>query len=165
MKELKFKLYDDNEIDLISACIDECARGPLYGDVYASAVIVNNYYEYDDLDEIHHIKDSKKLSASMREMLYDYIKDTLAIDYSIQSVDNKIIDEINILNATYKAMHSCLDNLNIDFDNIFVDGTNFKPYKKNGFTIPYKKIIKGDNTYIGIACASILAKVQHDKYI
>jgi len=157
------KLYDDLEEDNITACIDESGRGPLIGPVFASAVILNNAHDPDDT-EIHKIKDSKKLSASMREYLSEYIK-SIALDYSVVSVDNHVIDEINILNANYRAMHSCLDNLNIDFDQILIDGNSFKPYKKKSMTIPFRTVVGGDNIYVGIAAASILAKVEHDAFI
>jgi len=95
----------------------------------------------------------------------DYIKEH-AIDYSISYQESEIIDDINILNATYKCMHTAVDNLNIEVENLLVDGNKFKPYiSKKGDLIPHQCIIGGDNKYYPIACSSILAKVAHDKYI
>jgi ribonuclease HII len=76
-------------------------------------------------------------------------------------IDNNIVDEINILQATFKAMHNCLDDLRVPFDHIIVDGDKFKKYN----TIPHHCIIKGDDKYMSIAAASILAKVERDEYM
>ena len=111
------------------------------------------------------MKDSKKLSKQNRQIMSEYIKD-LALDYNISFEDEKTIDNINILNATYKSMHQSLDGLNIEVDNILVDGNKFKPYiTKKGKLITHRCIIDGDTKFYPIACASILAKVAHDDYI
>tara|TARA_B100000315_G_scaffold58292_1_gene52686 strand:- start:31 stop:657 length:627 start_codon:yes stop_codon:yes gene_type:complete len=149
--------------NLLEAGIDEVARGCLAGRVYSAAVIWPK-----ELDpEIDHpiIKDSKKLSKKRREYLKDYIEET-AIDFSIGWSDENCVDNHNILNATYIAMHNAIDGLNIDVDFLIVDGNRFKPYcdRHNEF-ISHKCIIDGDAKYVPIACASILAKVYHDKYI
>lgn len=141
----------------MQACIDEAGRGSWAGRVYTAAVIWNPLFdgEYD-----HLIKDSKKLSPAKREMLYDYIKEN-AIDYSITYKDPDYIDQVNILNATMHSMHTSLDALSVNFDSIIVDGDIFNEYQN----IPHTCIIGGDNKYIGIACASILAKVEHDRHM
>tara|TARA_A100001015_G_scaffold275756_1_gene333324 strand:- start:121 stop:744 length:624 start_codon:yes stop_codon:yes gene_type:complete len=155
------KLYHD--YNNLEAGIDEVARGCLLGRVYTAAVIWN---KENDPDFDHPVmKDSKKLSKQNRQIMSDYIKD-LALDYNISFQDEKTIDNINILNATYKSMHQSLDGLNIEVDNILVDGNKFKPYiTKKGKLITHQCIIDGDTKFYPIACASILAKVAHDDYI
>ena len=156
--------------DKIEVGLDECARGCLMGRTYTAAVIWNpEFLEEIAEDErftwIHKIKDSKKLSAKNRETLSDYIKE-YCLDYSIVWADEKTIDEKNILQAVQGCFHECLDNLQMVPDKIFVDGTIFNNYYDKDFTIVnHKCIVKGDNTYLNIASASILAKVAHDKYI
>ena len=94
-----------------------------------------------------------------------YIEDN-AIDFSVASFDNCRIDHVNIRNATFDAMHKALDGLLVEPDFLLVDGHVFRPYSNsNNKTIPYTCVVSGDNTYIPIACASILAKVYHDEYI
>ena len=152
--------YNDTDIE---AGIDEVARGCLLGRVYTCAVIWN---KENDEDFDHPImKDSKKFSKEKREEMAEYIKN-YALDYSIAYNDEKKIDKINILNATFDSMHKSLDGLNIDIDNILVDGNRFKPYlNKEGNYVPHICFEKGDTKYYAIAAASILAKVEHDKYI
>ena len=159
------KLY--HEDDKIEVGIDEVGRGCLFGRVYSAAVILPK--EIDPEDEFHlEIKDSKKHSAKNRELLDEYIKH-IALDYKISYQEADVIDKINILQATYRTMHENIDNLSIDVDKILVDGNNFKPYykwDKNGAEqIEHVCVINGDNEYIPIAAASILAKVARDKYI
>ena len=146
--------------------IDEVARGCLYGRVYAAAVVWNPHLEdvYDNdeniINNLKYVKDSKKLSRKKRDEIANFIEE-YAIDYSVAYVENDVIDKINILQATQKAMHLALDKINVDYDKILVDGNYFKPYKNKN----YECIIKGDNKVKDIAAASILAKVYHDKYI
>lgn len=140
--------------DRLYASLDEVGRGCLAGPVMAAAVI----WKPGVCDDL--INDSKKLSKRERIEMAEYIKDN-AIDYSIAFVDNKEIDEINILNATMKAMHVCLDELDVDFDEILVDGNYFRSYKGK----PHTTVVKGDATYVSIAAASILAKVARDNYM
>ena len=148
-----YKNYDDIEIGL-----DECARGVMFGRLYAAAVIMPKEKLKDNIFET--IKDSKKLSRKKREKLYDYIIDN-CIEYSVSWIDEKEIDKINILEANLKAFHKCLDNIKTEYTNILVDGIHFKDYK----CFTHECIKGGDNKYISIAAASILAKVEHDKYI
>ena len=152
--------YNDTDIE---AGIDEVARGCLLGRVYTCAVIWN---KENDEDFDHPImKDSKRFNKEKREEMAEYIKNC-ALDYSIAYNDEKKIDKINILNATFDSMHKSLDGLNIDIDNILVDGNRFKPYlNKEGNYVPHICFEKGDTKYYAIAAASILAKVEHDKYI
>jgi len=95
---------------------------------------------------------------------YDYIKEN-AIDWSVGYFDELQIDEINIFNATFGAMHKALDNLQVRPEMILVDGCHFTPYTFENKEISHVCIEKGDDTYSSIAAASILAKVSHDKYI
>lgn len=135
------------------AGVDEAGRGPLAGPVYAAAVIL------PDNAELSGINDSKKLTPKKREELYDKITE-IAISYSIFSVDEKEIDEINILNATHKAMNGAVDGLSQKPDYIIIDGNSIK-----GMELPHETVVKGDAKSISIAAASILAKVARDRYI
>lgn len=135
------------------AGVDEAGRGPLAGPVYAAAVILP-----PDLF-IPQLNDSKKLSEKKREELFDIITEK-AIAYSIASVDEKRIDEINILNATFEAMNSAVNSLSVTPDYVLIDGNRIK-----NMTIPHETVVKGDTKSASIAAASILAKVARDRYI
>lgn len=152
------KKYYSNKLEV---GIDEVARGCLAGPVFTSAVI---WPKDLDCEFENEIKDSKKLSRNKRNLLRDYIECN-AIDFSIGYKDNTVIDKYNILNATHMAMHDALDNLNIVPELILADGNSFKPYYHNKDIIEHICIIEGDNSYLPIACASILAKEYHDEYI
>jgi ribonuclease HII len=156
----KYGLKMFNNSEHIEVGLDECARGCLFGRTYMAAVIWNN--EFDGLDdkEFNMIRDSKKLSKVQREDLVEYIESN-AIDYYIYYADAKEIDQYNILQAVQNGFHKCLDELQVKPDHLYVEGNYFKTYQD----IPHTTVIKGDNTYINIACASILAKVYHDRYI
>lgn len=142
------------EKHIIEAGTDEAGRGCLAGPVVAAAVILPSTYKNEVL------RDSKKLSARQREDLYESIK-VDAISYSVAMVSNVRIDEVNILNASLEAMHLSLDGLDIAPEHIIVDGNRFKPYKK----IPFRCFVKGDDKFYSIAAASILAKVERDRYM
>jgi ribonuclease HII len=153
------KLFkDDNDIEV---GLDECARGVLLGRIYAAAVILPK--KIDD-EKIKLIKDSKKLSKKKRILMAKFIKE-IALDYTIQWCDEKVVDEINILNANQKAFHKCLDTLKMRPNSILVDGNIFHNYRHEDEFVKHTCIIKGDNAYYSIAAASILAKVTHDEYI
>ena len=138
--------------------IDEAGRGCLFGPVVAAAVVLPD--TFPDLT-YQQIKDSKKLSEKQRAHLETYIK-THAIAYAIGTVDATTIDQINILNATLQAMHQALDQIpQSTYTKIYIDGTQFKPYHH----IPYTCVPKGDNIYLPIAAASILAKCHRDRLI
>ncbi len=132
------------------AGMDEAGRGPLAGPVAAACCIPDLTTIFDD------INDSKKLTAKKREKLFDLIIDT-SICHSVVFVDEKTIDEINILNATKQAMNSALWSLLPTPDYLLVDAV------KNDFGVPYKPIIHGDALSYSIAAASILAKVSRDR--
>ncbi len=134
--------------------VDEVGRGPLAGPVVAAAVIIPK-----DI-VIPYIDDSKKLSESKREELYDIIMGE-AISVGVGSADNEVIDEINILQATFRAMRQAVRSLNIKPDIILVDGNKTIP----GIDIRQEMIVKGDSKSFSIAAASIVAKVLRDRYM
>src|SRR5687768_1750240 len=136
---------------LMEAGCDEAGRGCLAGPVVAAAVIFPKRYRHKRLN------DSKQLCREEREELrYQIEKDALA--WAVAEVDHEEIDRINILNASFKAMHLALDKLTLEPELILVDGNRFKPYKH----IRHECIIKGDGKYLSIAAASILAKTYRD---
>lgn len=134
--------------------IDEAGRGPLAGPVYAAAVILPLGLEITGLN------DSKKLSEKKREELFDVICEK-AVDFSIGIADEKEIDEINILNATFLAMKRAVDGLKIKPDYALIDGNRYP--RIGGIT--EETIVKGDGKSMSVAAASILAKVSRDRYM
>lgn len=154
--------------DLLTIGVDEVGRGTLFGNVVAAAVIMPNNIDIDNNDLYKQIKDSKKLSSKKREILANYIKEN-CITYGIGISTPDEIDKINILQASVKAMHRALFeayNKN-KFNNIIVDGNYFKPIisPNEDEIITYECIPKGDEKYINIAAASIVAKNYHDNEI
>lgn len=135
------------------AGVDEAGRGPLAGAVYAAAVI------FDEGVCIDGVNDSKKLTEKKREILFDEIV-AKARSYSIFSVDENTIDEINILNATYRAFEGAINGLSEKPDFVLIDGN-----RCGNIMIPHKTVVKGDSLSFSIAAASILAKVSRDRYI
>lgn len=133
---------------------DEAGRGCLAGPVTASAVILPSTFQNSILN------DSKQLSEKKRVLLKPLIESE-AISYAVHHVFENEIDSINILNASIKAMHGSISQLNVIPNYIIVDGNRFKPYK----SVPYKTIVKGDSKYLNIAAASILAKTYRDAYM
>ncbi|HCC71194.1 MAG TPA: ribonuclease HII [Bacteroidales bacterium] len=139
---------------LTEAGCDEAGRGALAGPVVAAAVILPKRYRNERLD------DSKKLSASLRETLREEICEK-AVSWNVAMVDNNEIDQVNILRATYKAMHLAIEGLSRKPEFLLVDGNYFIPFKK----IPFKTIVKGDGKFMSIAAASVLAKTYRDEYM
>lgn len=133
--------------------IDEAGRGPLAGPVCAACVVLPEGYV------IEGVNDSKKLSEKKRELLYDRIIDE-CVDYSIAVADEKEIDDVNILNATFLAMRRAVNGLKVCPDLALVDGN-----KDPGLDIPARTIVKGDAKSASIAAASILAKVTRDRFM
>lgn len=133
---------------------DEAGRGCLAGPVFAAAVILPP----DFADPV--LNDSKQIKEKTRYALRDMIQ-KVAISWAVAKIDAPEIDEINILNASIKAMHLSLDQLKKKPSFIIIDGNRFKPYKK----IPHTTIIKGDGKYFSIAAASILAKTYRDDFM
>lgn len=133
---------------------DEAGRGCLAGPVTAAAVILPENFEHELLN------DSKQLSEKTRNLLRPIIQEK-ALCYHVTNIEPKIIDEINILNASIKAMQECIVKLTPVPDYIIVDGNRFKPVNN----IPYSCIIQGDSKYMSIAAASVLAKTYRDEYM
>ncbi len=141
-------------MDLIEAGCDEAGRGCLAGPVVAAAVILPKGYRHALLN------DSKKVSLRNREKLrIDIEKDALA--WTVANVSNDEIDRINILNASFKAMHLAIDRLKITPELLLIDGNRFTPFDG----LDHVCIIKGDGLYLSIAAASILAKTHRDEYM
>lgn len=150
--ELMLEAYYNKEE--IEAGCDEAGRGCLAGPVVAAAVIL-------PLDFYHPLlNDSKKLTPSKRKKLVPIIQSE-AISYGVAFVDHTKIDEINILNASFSAMHLALDQLKTKPTSLLIDGNRFNPYKK----IKHHCMIKGDGRFTSIAAASILAKESRDAYM
>ena len=139
---------------LIEAGCDEAGRGCLAGSVYAAAVILPPDYHNELLN------DSKKLTAKKRYALREEIERD-AIAWAVGIVTPEEIDKINILNASFLAMHRALDQLKVRPEAVIVDGNRFKPYQD----LPSTTIVKGDGKYLSIAAASILAKTYRDDYM
>lgn len=138
--------------DLIEAGCDEVGRGCLAGPVVAAAVVLPKKYKHKLLN------DSKQLTHEERLDLREVVKrDALA--WAIAEVSNLEIDEINILNASFKAMHLALDQLHVRPEFLLIDGNRFKPYRE----VPFECIVKGDGAYLAIAAASIIAKTYRDE--
>lgn len=131
---------------------DEAGRGCLAGPVFAAAVILPKDFKHPLLN------DSKQMKESHREKMRLIIEKE-AIAFSVAKCDHDEIDKINILNASFLAMHRALDNLKESFNSILVDGNRFKKYKN----IKHHCIVKGDSKYASIAAASVLAKTHRDE--
>ena len=138
--------------DLIEAGCDEAGRGCLAGPVFAAAVILPVNFNHPLLN------DSKQVTEKNRNELRLVIEKS-ALAFAVASIDNDEIDKINILKASFKAMHLALDKLKKKPQLLLIDGNRFYTYKK----IPHQTIIKGDGKYIEIAAASILAKTYRDE--
>ena len=148
MLKLKFSNFE------FECGTDEAGRGCLAGPVTAAAIILKNNFPKND------INDSKKISKKTRDKLRPIIKKN-ALKYSIAHVYPEKIDKINILNASILAMHKAIDKITTKINFIIVDGNKFKSFKN----IAHKTIIKGDEKYLSIAAASILAKTERDEYM
>lgn len=145
------KKYQDK---LVEAGCDEAGRGCLAGPVFAAAVILPPDFEHDLLN------DSKQLTESNRFMLRDVIEKQ-AVAYAVGICTAQEIDEINILNASFLAMHKAIEQLSVPPELLLIDGNRFKPYKN----IDHYCIVKGDAKFMSIAAASILAKTYRDEYM
>ena len=140
--------------DLIEAGCDEAGRGCLAGAVYAASVILPADYQNDLLN------DSKKLTEHQRYALREVVeRDALA--WAVGIVLPEEIDKINILNASFLAMHRAIDQLVVRPQHLLIDGNRFKPYPN----VPHTTVVKGDGKYLSIAAASILAKTYRDDYM
>jgi ribonuclease HII len=147
-------LLSHYQTKLTEAGLDEAGRGCYAGPVFAAAVILPADFFHPLLN------DSKQLKEKQRDLLRPIIEKE-SIAFAVAAVDNNEIDEINILQASFKAMHLSLDKLIITPQLLLIDGNRFKPYKK----IAHHCIIKGDGKYASIAAASILAKTYRDEFM
>lgn len=138
----------------LEAGCDEAGRGCLAGPVYAAAVILDKKFSNEILN------DSKQLTEKKRDQLREIIENE-ALAWAVGIVSPKEIDEINILNASFLAMHRAVDQLKIRPEMLLIDGNRFHPYGK----IDHRCVIKGDGIYASIAAASILAKTHRDEYM
>lgn len=142
---------------LFEAGVDEAGRGCLAGPVVAAAVVLKpgkNYKWYREID------DSKLLNEKKRNELRKYIEED-TLNWSVAFASHIEIDEINILNASFLAMHRAINSLKAIPEFLLIDGNRFKPYKG----IKHACIIKGDGKYLNIAAASILAKTHRDEFM
>jgi len=139
---------------VIEAGCDEAGRGCLAGPVLAAAVILPAGFSHKLLN------DSKQMTEEARNLLRPVIEEK-AIAWAVASVSNAEIDEINILNASFLAMHRALSTLTVTPELLLIDGNRFKQYK----TIEHRCIVKGDSIYASIAAASVLAKTHRDEYM
>ncbi|WP_417431042.1 ribonuclease HII [Halpernia sp.] len=146
------ELLKNHTNNYLEAGCDEVGRGCLCGPVVAAAVILNKNFKQNS------VNDSKLLTFKKRLELDDYIKNN-SLDFAIAEISSTIIDEENILNASISAMHKALNNLKQKPEFIIVDGNKFRSYQN----IPHECIIKGDQKYLSIAAASILAKNYRDQ--
>lgn len=143
--------YPKSKIMSVAGC-DEAGRGCLAGPVVAGAVILPKGKSFASFD------DSKKITESKREVLFEEVK-KVATSWGIGVVSAREIDEMNILNASFEAMHRAIAQLNQKPDFLIIDGNRFNPYED----LPFECIVKGDGKYQEIAAASILAKVERDR--
>ena len=133
---------------------DEAGRGCIAGPVFAAAVILPEGFGHPDLN------DSKKLTKKTRDVLRVIIEEEAAA-FGVAMVSEQEIDQMNILNASFLAMHRALDQLGILPDHLLIDGNRFHPYRR----IPHTCIVKGDSRFSAIAAASVLAKTYRDEYM
>ncbi|WP_319591907.1 ribonuclease HII [uncultured Draconibacterium sp.] len=150
-KQKLLSFYNENTIE---AGCDEAGRGCLAGPVFAAAVILPANFENELLN------DSKKLTEKQRYRLRPLVEEQ-ALAWAVVAVDNKEIDEVNILNASFLAMNRAVEKLNIKPEHLLIDGNRFRTKGK----IPYTCMIKGDGRFYSIAAASILAKTYRDDYM
>ena len=140
--------------DIIEAGCDEAGRGCLAGAVYAAAVILPPDFKNELLN------DSKQLTERQRYLLREVIERE-ALAWAVGVVTPEEIDKINILNASFLAMHRAIDGLKIRPEHLLIDGNRFKKYQD----LPHTTVVKGDGKYLSIAAASILAKTYRDDYM
>ncbi len=147
-------LINSYQIELVEAGCDEAGRGCLAGPVFAAAVILPTDFYLESLN------DSKQLTHEQRDKLRPIIEKE-ALAWAVAAVDHEEIDRINILNASFLAMHRAIEKLHIQPKYLVIDGNRFKAYPE----IPHSCIVKGDGKYLNIAAASILAKTHRDEFM
>ncbi len=142
------------QTELLEAGIDEAGRGCYAGPVFAAAVILPQNFQHPLLN------DSKQLKAHERNLLRTIIE-TESIAFAVAHIDETTIDRINILQATYRAMHQAIGQLSVPPQLLLIDGNRFKPYPH----LPHHCFVKGDGRFASIAAASILAKTYRDEWM
>lgn len=147
-------LINSYQIELVEAGCDEAGRGCLAGPVFAAAVILPKDFYLESLN------DSKQLTHEQRDKLRPIIEKE-ALAWAVAAVDHEEIDRINILNASFLAMHRAIQKLHMQPQYLVIDGNRFKAYPE----IPHSCIVKGDGKYLNIAAASILAKTHRDEFM
>ena len=154
-------LHDDQ----IEVGLDEAGRGCLFGRLYVGAVVLPAELDcfFDNGEELMSIRDSKKLTERRRGILYDYVTEC-AVDYNVSWCSASQVDEENVLQADLNTMHAALDALTVPVQRILVDGDCWKPWQTNPDAEVYK-IVDGDSKFLAIAAASILAKVERDRWV
>jgi ribonuclease HII len=140
--------------NILEAGCDEAGRGCLAGSVFAAAVILPSDFVCEELN------DSKQLTEKQRDALRPVIEKT-ALAWAVGIVTASEIDEINILNASFLAMHRAIEQLSVTPEHLLIDGNRFRPYPD----IPHTTVVKGDGKYMSIAAASVLAKTHRDEYM
>lgn len=140
--------------DLVEAGCDEAGRGCLAGAVYAAAVVLPKDFRNELLN------DSKQLTGKQRHALREVIERE-AVAWAVGIVSPEEIDKINILNASFLAMHRALDRLSVRPQHLLIDGNRFRKYRD----LPHTTVVKGDGKYLSIAAASVLAKTYRDDYM
>ncbi len=140
--------------DLVEAGCDEAGRGCLAGAVYAAAVVLPKDFRNELLN------DSKQLTEKQRHALREVIERE-AVAWAVGIVSPEEIDKINILNASFLAMHRALDRLSVYPQHLLIDGNRFRKYRD----LPHTTVVKGDGKFLSIAAASILAKTYRDDYM
>ncbi len=150
----KQKLLPYHKENTIEAGCDEAGRGCLAGPVFAAAVILPSDFDNDLLN------DSKKLTEKRRYELRPLIEEQ-ALAWAVAAVDNKEIDQVNILNASFLAMNRAVEKLQITPEHLLIDGNRFRTKSK----LPYTCMIKGDGRFYSIAAASVLAKTYRDDFM
>lgn len=151
---MKNKLLPYFEEGRVEAGCDEAGRGCLAGPVFAAAVILPPGFENELLN------DSKKLTEKQRYLLRPVIEEN-AVAFAVGIVTNEEVDKVNVLNASFLAMHRAIDGLNVKPEHLLIDGNRFKVYPNIGHTC----VVKGDGKYYSIAAASILAKTYRDDFM
>ncbi len=151
---MKKRLLNFHTKGLIEAGCDEAGRGSLVGPVYAAAIILPQNFRHKLLN------DSKKMIAAHRDEVRIYIEKK-AVAYAVAFASHEEIDSINIMNASFLAMHRAIEKLELSPENLLIDGNQFNPY----LNIPHYCIAKGDGKYKSIAAASVLAKIYRDEFM
>ncbi len=150
----KNNLYPFLKEGVVEAGCDEAGRGCLAGAVFAASVVLPADFQCEELN------DSKKLTEKQRYALRPLIEER-AIAWAVGIVSPKEIDQINILNASFLAMHRAIDQLSVRPEHLIIDGNRFRKYGE----IPHQCVVKGDGKYLSIAAASVLAKTYRDDYM